>query len=258
MIRVQTGRREVLSLLAGTAAIGLIGCNAMGNELPTYRYRLTVEVDTPEGLRSGSSVIEVSTAVAGSNSIPTPGAVSHRVKGEAVTVDLGTRGLLFALLRSEDNSDWATNVIYRLSPKVPSVYDANGKFDNKRDFEAQFAAMLAYREPIELPRTFPPVAHLLNEHAWPMLVRFTNIDDPKSVERIDPDKIAEVYGEGVKIRRIVVQLTGNPITSGIDKRLRWLPHQRGSLIPIPREKFKDEMPIGSDLNEGDFSRSVVK
>jgi hypothetical protein len=41
---------------------------------------------------------------------------------------------------------------------------------------------------------------------------------------------------------------------GIEKRLKWLPSQRGSLIPIPRGKRIGEMPIGSDITEGDFSR----
>ena len=40
----------------------LAGCGALASgpdKTPDYRYRLTVEVDTPEGLHSGSSVIEV-------------------------------------------------------------------------------------------------------------------------------------------------------------------------------------------------------
>lgn len=215
-------RRSILVLLAGGAALMLPSCGRAGEHLPDYRYRLTVEVDTPEGLRTGSSVIEVSTAVAGRHSIPTPGAVSHRVKGEAVTVDLGPRGLLFALLRSEDNSDWASNVVYRLSPKVPTVRDADGKFDDAGDFEAQFAAMLAHRAAIEVPRTFPPVGHLVDQPARPMLVRFRDIVDPTSVEKVDPDNLAASFGEGVKLRRMTVQLTDDAVSTGIEKRLGWM------------------------------------
>ena len=253
-------RRALLSLLAGGAAIGMMGCSVQGESLPTYRYRLTVEVETPEGLKSGSSVIEVSTAVAGRSSIPTPGAVSHRVKGEAVTVDLGTRGLLFALLRSEGDSDWATNVVYRLSPKVPSVYDANGKFDNERDLEAQFAAMLKHREPIELPRTFPPVGHLVDQPARPLLVRFRDITDPKMVEKVDPDNLAKSFGDGVKLRRVTVQLSDEPVTSGIEKRFSWWNDYRDRHFDGTSASSEDLTTdkIMAHLSSGDFSTEFSK
>jgi hypothetical protein len=42
---------------ACAALVLLAGCG--GESLPTYRYKLTVEVETPEGLRAGSAVREV-------------------------------------------------------------------------------------------------------------------------------------------------------------------------------------------------------
>lgn len=248
--------RNVPALLA--AAMGtaiLLGCGVSGYRLPDYRYRLTVEVETPEGLKTGSSVIEVKTTVAGRNSIPTPGAVNHRVRGQAIAVDLGTRGVLFALLRSDDNSDWASNVMYRMVPKIPRVHDANGRFDSDRDFEAQFAAMLRHRDAIDLPVTFPDQGHLKNQPARPLLVRFRNIADPATVEKVKQDDLAASFGSGVELKRITVQLTDDPVTTGIEKKLGWLPSQRGSLVPVPRGTPIGEMPIGSDLTEGDFLMS---
>ena len=78
-------------------ALAVAGCS-LTDQTPAYRYRLTVEVDTPDGVKTGSSVIEVDTEVAGGYSIPTPGRVTNRVRGEAVTVDLGEGRVLFALL----------------------------------------------------------------------------------------------------------------------------------------------------------------
>ena len=80
------GRGFVLSCAASLAALMLSAC---GDDTPTYRYRMTVEVETPEGLKTGSSVIEVSTDVASEYTIPTPGKVTNRVRGEAAAVDLG-------------------------------------------------------------------------------------------------------------------------------------------------------------------------
>lgn len=51
-------RRTILAGLAGGMAALLAGCGLLGGN--KYRFRMTVEVDTPQGLRSGSSVYEVS------------------------------------------------------------------------------------------------------------------------------------------------------------------------------------------------------
>ena len=249
----------VLAVLAMTIATAVLwGAGFFHDGTPDYRYRLTVEVETPEGLKTGSSVIEVKTSVAGRNSIPVPGAVSHRVRGEAVTVDLGARGVLFALLRSDDNTDWASNVVYRLAPKVPRVRDAEGGFSSDSDFEAQYSAMLTHRDLIVLPRTFPEQGHLRDQPALPMLVRFGDMADPTSVERVDPANLAADFGPGVKLMRITVQLTNDPVTTGIVERLSWLSYHRGSLIPIPRGTPIGEMPIGSDITEGEFYRGTAK
>lgn len=231
----------------------LTGCGSGG--LPDYRYRLTVEVETPEGLRTGSSVIEVSTAIASSTSIPSPGAVRHRLNGEAVTVDLGRHGILFALLRSDNNGDWATNLLFRLAPDVGAVSDENGKYDSGASFRARYEAMLQNRRMMVLPKTFPDVAFLKDQPARPMLVRFRDIDDPTTVERVDPDELAASYGDGVKLRRVTVQLTDEPVTKGIIKRLPWLVNQQGGLIRVTRGKAIGDMPIGAQLHEGHFIRS---
>lgn len=59
---IRMNRRVTLGSLLALGTLALAGC---GDPTPTYRYRLTVEVNTPEGLRTGSSVIEVETSVAG-------------------------------------------------------------------------------------------------------------------------------------------------------------------------------------------------
>jgi hypothetical protein len=48
-------RRGALGLLAGTVAALLSGCGSFFRS-GSYRFRMTVEVETPEGVRTGSSV----------------------------------------------------------------------------------------------------------------------------------------------------------------------------------------------------------
>ena len=71
---------------------------------------------------------------------------------------------------------------------------------------------------------------------WPMLVTFRDVRDPTSVERVDPAALDKSFGPGVRLRRITVAVTDDPVTTGIEKRLGWLP------------KFWDRMLDGSKIN----------
>ena len=75
-------RREVLGILGGGVAALLAGCNVIAPPQESLRYRITVEVQTPQGLRSGSGVIET-TYIAGP-SIGDASGLGMRLRGEAV------------------------------------------------------------------------------------------------------------------------------------------------------------------------------
>lgn len=245
-MRISGGLRGVMTLMAGLVVM-LSGC---GTALPDYRYRLTVEVETPEGLKTGSSVVEVSTSTTSSISIPSPGAVRHRLSGEAVTIDLGQRGTLFALLRSDVDVDWATNLLFRLAPEVGAVRDENGRYDSDASFRARYEAMLQNRRLIVLPKTFHHIRVLRDMPARPMLVRFRDVTDPTTVERVDPDDLAASFGEGVKLRRVTVQLTDDPVTTGIEERLGWLgEYPEPSLDP---SHSPSDWSLPATLHHGDF------
>lgn len=254
MTQRRTFLKSAAALVAGGLLLALPGCGVAGEQLPDYRYRLTVEVDTPEGLKTGSSVIAVKTGIAGRNAIPTPGVIQRRARGEAVTVDLGPRGLLFALLRSDDNSDWASGVMFGFAPDLPMPKDESGKGDATAHTRARFMGMLQKRELIVLPERFKGSKYAEGSHARPMLVRFGDIADPKTVERVDPDKLSASFGKGVTLRRITVQLTDDPVTTGIEKRLAWLP--RVYEVLRGNEFHPEGIPVGNF--QGLFSTEEFK
>ncbi|MEP5937291.1 MAG: hypothetical protein ABJ239_03095 [Erythrobacter sp.] len=197
---------------------------------------MTVEVDTPEGLMKGSSVIEVDTNVSGQLSIPTPGAVRARVRGEAVAVDLPNGRALFALLRSEDDVDFAKRIMFLMAPKGR---DANGD-----PFLGRFNNMLEMTDPVELPATQAKInPSLAKMKAQPMLVTFGDLNDPTTVERVDPFNLQDSFGDGVSLRRITVQVTDDPVTKGIEKRFQWLGQIKGS--GLTRDDFPENVPVGA-------------
>ncbi|MEL6877694.1 MAG: hypothetical protein AAGL68_06305 [Pseudomonadota bacterium] len=201
--------RAIYGLWLALAALLLGACDAGAADNPSdYRYRLTVEVETPQGLKAGSSVIEVKQRLVRPGSDPISIGVERRARGEAVTVDLPDGRTLFALLRSKDDSDWAAIIMQSLAP------DGVGE-----GYVEQLNNMLLIEGVQELPRMRPP---LDEQSAYPMLVTFGDIDDPTSLERVDPDDLAATFGEGVSLKRITVQITDDPVTTGIEERLGWI------------------------------------
>jgi len=204
------GRRSFL-FLAATAlgAPGLGGCVSacLGCGTPTilrftYRYRLTLEVATPEGVQSGSSVHEVlaiTTIHEGKRH------AGGGTTGEAVAVDLGPRGVLFALLKQPPGSGGASEISYDVVSRagVTRLQD-----EPYTDFARRVAA---YTDVIEV-----------HPADLPMLVRFRDINNPATVEKVDPNNLAKSFGAGVKLQRATLQITSDPVTTGIEKRLGWL------------------------------------
>lgn len=92
-------------------------------------------------------------------------------------------------------------------------------------FEDAFDNVLMIEGEVEVPRAWPPVGHLDERLAYPMLVTFGDIDDPTSVERVDTDDLAARFGMGYALERITVQITDDPVTTGIEARLGgWANH----------------------------------
>jgi len=207
------GFRTIPGLVIGMIAMALAGCGVLSEDAaPDYRYRLTVEVETPEGLRTGSSVIEVQQKLVRSGADPATGLmISSKVRGEAVAVDLPGGQTLYALLRSDDDLDWASRVCTLLSAPIPGEAAS-----------AQAKRILELEGEQILPRLWPANVLLDERSAYPMMVTFENEEDPTSVRLVDPDDLAASFGEGVSLRRITAALTDDEVTKGIEKRLGWV------------------------------------
>lgn len=195
---------------------------------------MTVEVQTPQGVKTGYAVREV----VSTRPPPLPALGESRgstsVRGEAVAVDLPDGQTLFALLTSEGGDvDYAAH--------VPGKKLGFAKGSTR----------------VEGPVTIwphPPVQQGTEwRYAFPMLVRFKDIADPKSVERVDKANLAASFGTGYALRRITVEKTGEPVTVGIVKRLAWL-----SEFPEPRldgdYKGSTNPNLAEKLTHGAFRR----
>lgn len=242
--------RRVFLAKALAASVSLVALGACGGETsfktyPSYRYRLTVEVDTPEGLRSGSSVIEVKNAADNQHVLGPMAIVRGDSRGEAVMVDLGKHGKLFALLCDTNKVDWAVDALEQFA-KRPTNADVQGLPDTgiNPKFDLFMQRVRALRGRFVVPRwlPFPRIGPKEPRSGYPLLVRFRDIAQPASVEEVNPDDLAASFGSGVSLRRLVVTTTDDPVTYSLVKTLPWLdrlPHgvlQDDPTPEIPRMK----------------------
>jgi len=235
-------RRGVLGLLAGGAVALLGGCGLIWGS-DRLRQKITVEVETPDGLRTGSSVVE--TEVREGKSWGDASGTSFHLKGEAVAIDMPGGRTLFALL---GGADYQTRLLYEVLRAIGPSGPA-GDVSHMNVMQARAAAQDADVK-LDLPQWL-----------YPLLVTFTDIDDPKSVQRVDPANLAVSFGPGIRLKRITVEVTDDDVTTGIEKRLGWLSAQKGALLKIAIADYPPSgtpLPIAANLTEIDFSQGDLK
>lgn len=195
----------VLSITAGAVAMNDLHVSG------TWRYKMTVKVDTPEGLMVGSAVREMSNSKSKIKIIDLPQGVNPaKVIGEAVVVDLGQRGKLFALMSGYKwGPDHANSIIYDVFPSGKGGTTMEG---------------------IEFYKNLKSGPRVLTLEQYPRLVAFRDITDPKSVMpvlevaisddrprqySVEADHSEELFGRGVRIKEITMEMTDEPITLGV-------------------------------------------
>lgn len=216
-------RRKLLSFLAISPALALVGC---GRVRP--HFKLTLVLETPDGVKSGSSVVE---RQAWDRGFPIPGFAGREVisfSGEALYVDLGNRRPRVALLtyNSEsrpalDSQGRVDNNFYKywsIGPSSDYVLELYGETRTSGGMLENASKFARYRGPRDIPLA-----------ALPDLVTFADVGDPKTVIKVDPNKLDATLGSGVRWLRTTLELTDEPVTTGIRRRLPWLENLRGSL-----------------------------
>lgn len=213
------GRRGVMGLL-GVAGMALLGGCSLFRRRWKYRYRLTAEISRNGETYTASSVIEVVRTQAYA-------AILGEARGEAVAVDIPRAGCLFLLLRGEPgDAAWTYAMPHHA-------------------FESQLGSV-AMVDPALLDKLeqLQGVKVELAPKLYPLMVRFRDTNDPTTVELVDPSDLARSFGLGVKLKRVTVEITDDPVTTGIEKRLGWLGNIKG--------KFSSSQ-FPADLHLGNFS-----
>jgi hypothetical protein len=204
-------RRMVVLGLASTLPAALGGCGVKPADI--LRFGLRVDVQTPQGGRSGYGVVE---AARSSGIVFTGGGgVEDRLAGEAIAVDLPGNAVLFALLRGRRGTDGSTffaKLVDRATAAGATLVPPLPRDFAPEEWQEERKALRASRPAIVLPAP-----------EYPLLGRLRDISDPASFEVVDPADLAASFGPGFALGQIVLGVVDQPPTSGIETRLRWLP-----------------------------------
>ncbi len=183
---------------------------------PDHKYRLTVDVETPAGVRSASGILSVrpNRSYGGTGS----GSSLPQTKGDALLVDLGEgKNLVVLLAHGEDGSNFDDPTF--LPTRLFGARDRRVGFRDVKNFSGA-----------------PSVP--VPEQLWPVLVSFGNLGDPKSARRVNANDLEPSLGKGYRLRGVSLDVVANglwpvdfggvlgePVTRGIELKLPWLKTQ---------------------------------
>jgi hypothetical protein len=194
----------------GIAMIGLAAIVAsffayMAWNTHTVRFQLTVEIETPDGVKTGSSVVETNWTwqrpVAG---IP----FTKHVRGEAVFVDLGSGKHVVSLLVSGttgEGVDWPTYLwqTFRQARKVEHVWQVLSATRAESDVQIRWLPTFVNFSDINDPTT-ARVVYAGGSICLPRPGR-NDCNSQDIRDEVKVDQFEQVFGPGYGFRRMTVR-----------------------------------------------------
>jgi hypothetical protein len=174
-----------------------------------YRYKMTVEVETPQGIKTGSSVIEVHSTFMpgwmGLNSSDRVGGI--RISGEGAFVDVAEGKTLFVLLGGSPKSRNPHSLLTDAVPFSRKNGDKSGP--------TQYEYMRYYG-------TLKNAKGILPRDEYPRMVSAI-VTNNRNIEFqvIETGQIEKVFGTDIKIRQIIVETTNDPLEWKMRKLSMW-------------------------------------
>lgn len=218
----------------GVIAVGIVGGDQIRLNRPDHKYRLTIEIETPQGLKSASHVI----AVHPNRSYAGTGSAGTRIKGDALAVDVGNgKGIVVLLAHGGQPLD--LEAINYLDLRALNV----------------LGQRIQFRELKSLTASAP-----VTEGRTPVILAFADMANPASARAVEPDQFESVVGAGVRLRGMKVETLppgwwpidfggalGQPVTRDIDVTLPWWRSADASAAALQAANLK--LPDGIAASE---------
>ncbi len=229
--------RRVAFVLALFLLVPVLSACGEKGAVHSWRQKLVLDVETPTGPKSGGSVVAVDVAwysgweMAMSNGT----GVASYSKGEASFVEIAPGKYLFAL-----------SVYEPMQRTLHAFVDAPEELRKEDGPRTITARLQSLRE-----------TRLVAREDYPVLVTFADVNDPKSVQLVDPANLATTFGPGVALKQITLEITNEKVTEGeVEEVLRWLGDIPERTLGRSKDIYK---PIfAATIKHGDFIQIGVQ
>jgi hypothetical protein len=222
------------SIAALIALFALSACGERG-QTDVWRQKLILDVETPGGLVSGGSVVEVTVHWFSGleKSVSNGTAAANSSKGEASFVEVAPGKYLFALSVNEPVS------------RTLKTFHNGDELQTKDGTKIITSRLPALRETRVLPLGL-----------YPDLVTFDDINDPKTVKLVDPANLAASFGPGFSLKGVKLEITGERVTEGAIAGV--LPWENSLVGSIGKGMNLPYRHILNQINDGSFSIGTSK
>lgn len=218
--------KAIRGLVAGLTALVLLfslGAYVFFRDSDTLRFRMTIAVDTPEGVRAGSSVMEA-TMTGGAPVYRQIDPGTYYVRGQAPYVELGDSKVLFAGLGNPLNLEQMLRILQ--------------KFLDYRDIENPLDKAVRgadWRESFPAARKRKPRGVLKLED-YPFMITFGDVRRTETVRAVAPEAFAATFGPGYALREITLEVVGNSIelTDDFEERFPEIAKNNDAFAPFDR------------------------
>ncbi len=197
---------------------------------PEHKYRLTINVETPRGIKSASSVIAVYLGKISWG--PVGGVVA--AKGDAIFLDLDDGHNLIATMTCGEKGERPDCIVY-LAMKAFVSSGIQVRFKDLRSLQGTVPVSLAL---------------------LPTLVTFKNPEDFTSARVVNPNDLSSAFGEGYRLKDASLSmvpvglwpfdlggLLGEPVTRGIERKLPWINDWRARGLAGQISTFPDHFTV---------------
>ncbi len=197
-----------------------------------WRQKITLTVETPEGVKQAATVVEVAKRDTPLAEALGGGGIASGIRGEALVMEVTEGRYLFVLL------DGMGDMINDTVPRIEYTSKTIGDW---------FRHVQAFDGVVPIPH-----------RAYPTMVTFDDIADPTTVREVDPQNLTATFGPGVEHRGMTFEITDEPVTEGrVEQVLPWLEKVWPRKLDGARiQRRGAQNPLANALGANSFSTEI--
>lgn len=241
-----------------------------------YHYKMTVEIETPQGVVTNSVVRQLEYYYSRELLSQWGGSFdlsgNFRERGDALFVDLPNGKTVFFLtdvnygkaFQFHGKTGWLTQRVSgpRGTQEALDTIDKTRErfvFPTRQQILDGWDGKLKYENSQgELVERSQSSLEWIAKTIYPRMVYFQDINVPETVTELDPENLTAVFGEGYRLKSLTVQMTDDKMTDDVGKKLRWLDEYSSRQLNGDRYHHGQKAGLAAHISGGSLSTEIKR